>query len=706
MALSRTATFQNDFGVFYKVYIYDSLLPADSTNTFQLGGTGFQLTYHAKDRTRFSGVIASSVSFDIIPRDSSEETLIENIASAAYGRFQVVIKKSSDDVTYDPYWAGNLLSDVAARENLSFQAGKQSTITATDGLAELVDVDWNDGNTYVTGTTYRLLAILLKILRDNTLLNTSQYWGSTDSFIFTVCNWYTSQMPTPAADKDPLHFSGVKPEAFNEEKDGQFVPINAFEVLDRIARAWGARLFLSNGVWQFVQVNSYGQTNPYGRNYRKTNTTLISSGTVSNVTTGGNILGGGTFDSLHPVQTVEIYYDFLSDYQLIQDSIVVWNRWTSSGGVTGPFSTTVKDSSSNLFSLSLGNIPNEADNNLSWNLNFLPNLFATGGQYNSSNPYSSSFMSGIDTRLLVRLKLVGDGGTTYYLNLSEGSQGVGKEWTTSSAFVGLNSIYFGNFGAYNNGGVLNNYSSLLQITGHSIDNQAGTIDAIPDSGALSIEGYGVFYFLQGATNSTASTIVDNSMAIYPTGTSGISLGLAKPDGTNTFMKYLVNNESTTQVLFEATQGTTVSSSIVTLDSTLLGTGPTASSATRIITFDAAGNGDNGTTADWQVYVQTTGDGVTGTISNILCKEVLSGRKSGVLVYNGALRKNAQEYIHAYSDISGSKIFVPNELTYTANDGIWDGQWIETETDITGQTYIDQDIVDAGAQITTAFTNNY
>ena len=71
-----------------------------------------------------------------------------------------------------------------------------------------------------------------------------------------------------------------------------------------------------------------------------------------------------------------------------------------------------------------------------------------------------------------------------------------------------------------------------------------------------------------------------------------------------------------------------------------------------------------------------------------------------------MRKNAQEYIHAYSDISGSKIFVPNELTYTANDGIWDGQWIETETDITGQTYIDQDIVDAGAQITTAFTNNY
>ena len=82
MALSRTATFQNDLGVYYKVYIYDSLLPADSTNTFQLGGDGFQLTYHAKDRSRFSGVIASSVSFDIIPRDSFEETLIENIASA------------------------------------------------------------------------------------------------------------------------------------------------------------------------------------------------------------------------------------------------------------------------------------------------------------------------------------------------------------------------------------------------------------------------------------------------------------------------------------------------------------------------------------------------------------------------------------------------------------------------------------------------
>ena len=134
------------------------------------------------------------------------------------------------------------------------------------------------------------------------------------------------------------------------------------------------------------------------------------------------------------------------------------------------------------------------------------------------------------------------------------------------------------------------------------------------------------------------------------------------------------------------------------------TGSMGTYATMIGNYVNAGVGDDGTTSDWQVYEQTTGDGVTGTISKILCKEILAGRKSGVKVYNGALRRTAQEYFHAYADISGSKVFVPNEMTFNAADGIWDGQWIETDIDNSGQTFIDQDIVDSGA--TFVSTNNY
>ena len=242
MALRRTAEFQNDKGIYYKLEIYDSLTGSPSSFTLQLGASGFELNYEAKDRTRFSGVIPSNVKFDIIPRDSSEQAVIDDIAAAAYGRFQLKILKSSDGVTYNNYWVGNILSDVSSRQNLSFQAGTQQTITATDGLAELVDVAWTTGNTYADGSTYRFLAIIFNILRDTAILNTSQYFGATENFLQTQVNWYTGQMPTPAADKDPLYFSGIKPTALKKKENNEFVPIDAFDALDRTMIVTGKQL--------------------------------------------------------------------------------------------------------------------------------------------------------------------------------------------------------------------------------------------------------------------------------------------------------------------------------------------------------------------------------------------------------------------------------------------------------------------------------
>ena len=57
MALRRTAEFENDKGIHYKLEIYDSLTGSPSALTLQLGASGFQLKYEATDRTRFSGVI-------------------------------------------------------------------------------------------------------------------------------------------------------------------------------------------------------------------------------------------------------------------------------------------------------------------------------------------------------------------------------------------------------------------------------------------------------------------------------------------------------------------------------------------------------------------------------------------------------------------------------------------------------------------------
>jgi hypothetical protein len=233
---------------------------------------------------------------------------------------------------------------------------------------------------------------------------------------------------------------------------------------------------------------------------------------------------------------------------------------------------------------------------------------------------------------------------------------------------------------------------------------------------LFIEGFCRFRWadLTNGWNGTTDEI-DSADVLFPNSSSGgtsgtiikgLAMGMEKPDGNIYYLRYLLDSNSTAQQLISAEQGTAISNSILHIDSVNLGSGPTAQTPTRIITFDAAGNGDDGTATTWQVYQETTGDGTTGSITKTLCKEILSGRKKGVDVYNGSLQTNTAtnyEYHLAFDNISSSKVFVPNDMTYNANEGIWDGQWIETDLDASGQSYTSDDIApdtDDNATLTT------
>lgn len=730
MALRRTAEFQNDKGIYYKLEIYDSLTGSPSALTLQLGASGFELKYEAEDRTRFSGVIPSSCKFTIVPRDSSEQSVVDDIAAAAYGRFQLKILKSSDGVSFNNYWVGNILSDVSSRQNLSFQAGTQQIITATDGLAELVDVSskphFVDGSGVVLTSSQRFLLTIQKILRDSDILNTSQYFDTTDNFLQTQVNWYTGQMPTPAADKDPLHFSGCFADAFQKEENNEFVFINCFEVLDRIMKCWGARLIQSDGMWRVIQPNGYSDTN-FERTYRKGNTTVISSSAVQLKTNAGVVLGGGTFDSLHPVQTVQMYYDLLYNLQLCNFSVPLWMTKVGAGPGGNPKdnppttdvyggSSNVNQGTTGIFEQSLGVISAQTGATIEWNLLFRPQLvyynggYIVGGVAHTAilNDWNTSkaaaglggYAGTLKCNLNLRLKLVGDSGTTYHINMTSGSNGSTHQWTTG-ANAGLPNIFEGTLSDFEN----------PTSSSYNLQPRSGSTQDIPESGELFLTGFGRFNWVDPNGAYDASTDeIRLSDALMPNQSGsiikGLALGMDKPDGTNYYVRYLVDNNQTAQQLISASQGTAISNSILELDSVNLGSGPTAQTPTRIITFDAAGNGDDGTAATWQVYQETTGDGETGSITKILCKEILAGRKTGVDVYNGSLQTNTAtnyEYHLAFDNISSSRVYVPNDMTYNANEGIWDGQWIETDLDNSGQSYTSDDIApdtDENATFTT------
>lgn len=705
MGLIRESEFQNDLGKYFKLNLYDSSFSGTATPFF-LSDRGFDLKYQTKNRTRFTGLIPSSVTFDLVHTASADATLINNIKTAPYKRFQLEILISDDGISFDEYWCGNVLSDVSAEENLSFLAGTSTTLTVTDGLAQLVDVKVDDNNSFtINQLTSFVDYIRLCLLND---VGTSFCWGASERFLQTMVNWWTDSMPSAAQSVDPLRQSGAIFRAFREIENQEDVTISSFDMLDRICQAFGARLFLSKGQWRFHQVNSFAQmtSGQFRRSYYKGSNTVIASSADDNIiTTGGNVLGGGTFDTLPPIQKVEIGYDFFSSYSLLRSPIVLWNTWTDNSGNHGTPSSTVFDSSSNLFSTSLGDINQEANSSLSWNLYFRPNYFGTYTNWQTADPYDSQLQAGsLKTKMLARFKLVGDAGTTYYLNITT-DEPAGYQWTTDATFVGLKQIYSGFFSNYfASAAAFSTSIALVGLNGNSI---AGTHSAIPDSGELFFEGYGKFTFVDQAT-ATNTTNVTNSMSIYPSvSVDSLALGCPNPNiSGEEYIKFLVNDTDTQKSIFTSTQSSVVSNTVLEIEDLHLGTGPNPMSNRRIICFSdtALTTFDNGTNDTWQVYVQTTGDGVTGDITKILGKEILGGRKEGADIFNGSLKIDGFEFYNAYSDISGSKIFVPQQITFHADSSTWKGQWIQTNVDTSGQTYLSDEIVNANA--TFVNTNQY
>ena len=710
MALRKEAIFQNDKGRFFKLNIYDSTWGGTTTD-LTLSARGFDLEYQCKDRTRFTGVIPSYVTFDVVAENAVDEAFIEDVRGAAYKRFQIeILESTSVGSGYTNWWCGNILADVSDEQNLSFEAGTQTTFTATDGLAQLEDVLVDDNNTYTLNQLTTFVDYIRQCLLND--VGTSFCWGASDRFLQTMCNWSTNSMPSVTQGIDPLRQSGCIFRAFQEVVNGQNLTISSFEMLDRICRAWGARLFLSDGQWRFIQNNSYSQmsSGQFRRTYYKGSNTIIASGTDDKiVSSGGNILAGGTFDVLPPVQKVQIPYDFLHDFDLLAEDVLIWNTVTDVSGGTGTLTSTTYRSETNFNSIDLGTINAQTGASLNWNLYAIPNYFGTTAQIGNSftTAFGPSSFKKIATRVIARFKLVGDGGTTYYLRITTTPQG-GKEWTTNSNWSGNLTIYETSstyFGYANSAAASQIGNDLLSITGESID---GTYNAIPDSGQLYLEIFGRFEMKASNANGPQSQDVNSSHEINPDQPSqpGLALGIANPDGVDQFLRYEVNGQATQEQIFSATQGSTLSTDVLILDKTLLGSGPLAMSNTRVICFSdtALTTFDDGTNETWQTYEQTTGDGETGPMTKILCKEILGGRIAGTSVFNGSLKIDNFHYHQAYKNISGTKIFVPQEMKFNAQESVWEGQWIESNISISGQTYNTQDTPDF--RIANSNSNNY
>jgi len=677
---------QSDNGTYYRIDVYNNNAISSATYTPKLGADGFTLTYQTDNDNRFTGLIPSEVTFDILVTEDGEQAVVNDIRGSVYGGFDMSIFKSTDDVTYELYWAGLLLNDISPEQDISRPT--RIKLTAVCGLAPLRDIDFNVDTGYSTPSSFQTLTYFQNIFNNQIGLK-DYYWGLSDDYIITSVDWTTDTM-TSQADRDPLIASRFNFMAYVEiNEDGSKKFKSSFELLNNVCKVWGMRCFLSDGKWHLIQVNNYDNwkspnTHYYRKYYKNSGTTIANYGSTSYTTTEGTNIKryGGSFDFLPIFRSVETNYNHLqsfdmpffyyfnnsdssTQYQTNLNEIPVWNGYIYNGNIyTGTAYDINRDLTDSLV-ISLGEVSALTGSSISINRDFTLGRAASVDFSDVSGAQDK-----IEVQIKARFKLVG-ASDTYYHPLSTV---VATDWTTTStatttAVIGPS--YLNEF-----------YTNIGQNFNVNINLQT---QEIPVDGDLFLEIYAICYY----NNYVDALAIESQIAITDTTTTAdptdILVYSAPESSEDQGIKYLIDNEVVIKKFFRsfnAPSGTTISNGVkFEIPELFIGTGPTSGAVGRIETYNYTTNSwEDGTNATWRAY----GAAVAGTeITQLLVEEVIKGQASGARVFNGSLKLTSGELNYFEGIEIDGTAFIPYQVSYNANEDTWSGEWYGI--DLSGNT---------------------
>ena len=518
--------FQSDRGTYYRVTIIDTDSSSAILYTIVSDDDGFKLTYQTNDDDRFTGLIPSKCEYTFLLNENSANVLgiVNSIRISPYKRWQLLIETSTDGVTYSRDWVGNLLNDINPEDDVSLP--RKITLTAICGLAALENIPFNNNIAYSFDTQLTCYRYIY-----NTLVNqidTENNWTTNSRFIRVMVDW-TNRSGTVGilrdVGTDPLNCAAFKSSAYAPIDDnGIRQPKTSFKLLNDICKLFGARMFLAQGMWHFVQVNTYEQMNTsdqFFRDYKKGNNggnitapDFTGSTNVNKTEDGTNIqrLAGNSFDYLSKLKESRTTYDILDSYDLVplslttegsnktaaNNSLVAWNGYhngvgfRTNGGIYGiSFSSAVDE----FASYNLGDVAPTTSQTMKFKRRFSRAVDETAGAWGITTNTAILFFH--------RFKLAGTSGTDYYARSTQLVDGL-AEWTTASHFAQAPS-YNGSYSLFADiaGGFFNplpqNYF-LLEFN----------VDTFPESGTLFFECYAEAYHNFGSSDPTTGTKINET----------------------------------------------------------------------------------------------------------------------------------------------------------------------------------------------------
>jgi len=251
----------------WKVEIWDSAFVGEEY-PFNIERDSSFLQYRATGDNVFSPVLGSSFVFTMMIEDTTHEALITDMASAAEGRFTVVVYKDSVF-----YWAGVINSPEIIIQDFEYPYGFD--ISAVDGLALLKNYEYRQDGTDVTKYDLRytgidsLIDIVFRCLQKLPHVVT-HFTGST-KFVVSAVNWYNDQHTDPATSTyDPLYYTEIDNRfAVTGQSSGNAKFLSCFDVLSGILTAFGARIMQADGYFLIEQIEHRAYTIGSNQNYSR-----------------------------------------------------------------------------------------------------------------------------------------------------------------------------------------------------------------------------------------------------------------------------------------------------------------------------------------------------------------------------------------------------------------------------------------------------
>jgi len=260
-----------DLGSSWRVEIHD-LEYADSIQDLVLSDPYFEISWDKEGDDLYAPVKASSAEIYIESQsgDTALLSFYDDLRTAEEGRFYVKIYRGDggDPESYSLYWVGRVFTDGVSR---GVAYPYTFTLSATDGLGILKDIDYDDEGTLYSGAE-SFIGMILKAL-DKTGI--PDLYGATDDLLEVCSEWYNVDHDAITVDTPPLEYSRIDHATFYQEaedEDTLYKASSAYDVLENILKGWGARIIYANGLYRIIQLHLYQSTDAKYAVYDKSGT--------------------------------------------------------------------------------------------------------------------------------------------------------------------------------------------------------------------------------------------------------------------------------------------------------------------------------------------------------------------------------------------------------------------------------------------------